>query len=192
MPLSIQNNMSYQLFFYIYKPFCSASKFSYALVRLWKLCFTTPPAFLFLTALEKSKSGTNSSLQTILKDNINKLIFEHLNINSVQNKFDCLADVIKNNIDFLMISEIEVDNPFPHGQFFQDHFGTPFRLDQNRNVGSIMFFIRNDILANVFSTDDRSIQSFLCRVKFLKKKWLLYCSCNFKHSSTESHLDSLS
>ena len=28
------------------------------------------------------KSGTNSSLQTIRKDNLNKLIFSHLNINS--------------------------------------------------------------------------------------------------------------
>ena len=41
--------------------------------------------------LEKAKSGTNSSLQTIRKDNLNKLIFAHLNINSIRNKFDSLA-----------------------------------------------------------------------------------------------------
>ena len=45
--------------------------------------------------LEKGKSGTNSSLQTIRKDNLNKLIFAHLNINSIRNKFDPLAEIIK-------------------------------------------------------------------------------------------------
>ena len=45
--------------------------------------------------LEKGKSGTNSSLQTIRKDNLNKLIFTHLNINSIRNKFDSLAEIIK-------------------------------------------------------------------------------------------------
>ena len=40
--------------------------------------------------LDKTKSGTNSSLQTLRKDNLNKPIFAHLNINSIRNKFDSL------------------------------------------------------------------------------------------------------
>ena len=72
--------------------------------------------------LEKAKFGTNSCLQTIRKDNLNKLIFAHLNINSVRNKFDSLADIIKDNIDTLMISESKVDSSFPDGQFFLDGF----------------------------------------------------------------------
>ena len=55
--------------------------------------------------LEKAESSTNSSLQTIRKDNLKKLIFAHVNINSIRNKFDSLADIIKDNIDILMISE---------------------------------------------------------------------------------------
>ena len=50
-------------------------------------------------SLENTKCGANSSLQTISKDYLNKLIFAHMRINSVQNKFDSLADIIKNNID---------------------------------------------------------------------------------------------
>ena len=83
--------------------------------------------------LEKAKFGTNSSLQTTRKDNLNKLIFAHLNINSIWNKFDSLADIIKDNIDILMISETKVDDSFPDGQFFLDGFGTPFHLSRNRN-----------------------------------------------------------
>ena len=79
-------------------------------------------------ALEKAKSGTNSSLQTILENNLNKLIYAHLNINSIRNKFDFLADIIKGNIYILLISETKVDDSFPDGHFFLDGFGKPFRL----------------------------------------------------------------
>ena len=60
-----------------------------------------------------------------------------------------------------MISETKVNHSFSVGQFLSDGFGTPFRLDRNRNSGGIMLFIRNDIPAKVFSTDDRSIESHL-------------------------------
>ena len=56
---------------------------------------------VYLT-LEKAKSDTNFSLQTMRKDNLNKLIFPHLNINSIRNTLDSLADIIKDNIDILM------------------------------------------------------------------------------------------
>ena len=55
-----------------------------------------------------------------------------------------------------------------------------------------MLFIRNDISAKVVSTDDRRIESFYVELNFQDKKWLLNCSYNPKHSSLESHLDSLS
>ena len=91
-----------------------------------------------------------------------------------------------------MASKTKVDDTFPDGQFFLDGFGTPFRLDWNRNGEGIMLFIRNDIPAKVVSTDDRSIESFYAELNFRKKKWLLNCSYNPKHNSIESHLDSLS
>ena len=83
-------------------------------------------------SLENTKCGANSSLQTIRTDYLNKLIFAHMRINSVQNKFDSLADIIKNNIDILMISETNEDDTFPDGQISSDGFGTPYCLDRNR------------------------------------------------------------
>ena len=133
--------------------------------------------------LEKAKPDANSSLQPIRKGNLNKLIFAHLNINSIGNESDSLADIIKDNIDILMISETKVDDSFPNGQFLLDGFGTPFRLDRNRNGESIMLFIRNDIPAKVISTDDRPIESFYVELNFRKKTWLLNCSHNPKHSN---------
>ena len=75
-----------------------------------------------------------------------------------------------------MISESKVDESFPDGQFFLDGFGTPFRLDRNRNDGGIMLFIKNDIPAKVVSTDDRPIESFYTESNFRKKNGLLNCS----------------
>ena len=60
-----------------------------------------------------------------------------------------------------MLSETKVDHSLPDCQFFLDGFGSPFRLDRNRNGGGIMLFIRSDIPAKVFSTDDRSVESHL-------------------------------
>ena len=105
---------------------------------------------------------------TILKADLNKLIFVHLNINSIGNKFNCLADIIKDNIDILMISEINVGNSFPDGQFFLDGFGIPFHNYRNRNCGGIMLFIRNDIPAKFVSTDDRPIEIFYVELNFRK------------------------
>ena len=53
----------------------------------------------------------------------------HVNINSVRNKFDSLADIIKNNMSILMTSETKVDDSFLDGQFFLNGFGASFRLD---------------------------------------------------------------
>ena len=124
--------------------------------------------------------------------NLNKLIFAHLNTKSIRNKFESLVDINKDNIDISMILETKVDDSFPDGQFFLDGFGTPFRLDRNRTGGGIILFIRNDIPAKVVSTDGRPIESFYVELNFRNKKWLLNCSYNPKHSSIESHLDSLS
>ena len=43
----------------------------------------------------------------------NNLIFAHLNIDSIRNKFDLLKEVVSNNIDILVISETKLDSSFP-------------------------------------------------------------------------------
>ena len=68
-----------------------------------------------------------------------------------------------------MILQTKVDDSFPNGQFFLDGFGTLLRLDRDRNGGGIMLFIRNDIPAKVFSTDDKPIESFYVELNFRKK-----------------------
>ena len=61
--------------------------------------------------------------------NLNCLLFAHININSVRNKFDQLVDGIKNNIDVFMISETKIDNSFPKKQFHYEGYCV-YRLDR--------------------------------------------------------------
>ena len=88
-------------------------------------------------------------MKTLRKDDLKKLIFVHLNINSVRNRVDPLDNV---NVDILIITEFKLDKSFPNGQVSLDGFGTPFRLDRERNGGVFMLFIRNDIPSKVVST----------------------------------------
>ena len=66
--------------------------------------------------------------------NFNKLIIAHLNINSLRNKFEFLISLIKDNTDFLMISETKLDQSFPTNQFMINGFSAPFRLDRNNDI----------------------------------------------------------
>ena len=81
---------------------------------------------------------------------MNKIIAGRLNINSIRNKFDFLAQQVKGNIDILMISETKLDESFLVIQFLIDGYSVPFRFDRNGNGGGILFYIREDILLSIY------------------------------------------
>ena len=110
---------------------------------------------------------------------MNKIIFAHLNINSVRNKFDQVADLMKGKIGELMTSESKIDDSFHDSQFFIDGYSAPYRLHRNRNGGGIMLFVRNDIPSKIISIEKLPIESFLIELHLRKKKWLtINCSYN--------------
>lgn len=51
-----------------------------------------------------------------------------------------LSDQTKGNIDVLMISETNIDNSFPKGNFLINGFSTPHKLDRNSNSARFMLF----------------------------------------------------
>ena len=75
------------------------------------------------------------TLKLFQKDNLNKIMFAHLNINSIRSKFDCLSEQVKGNIYILLIWETKIDDSFPVGQFIIDGFSPPYRLDHNCHDG---------------------------------------------------------
>ena len=75
--------------------------------------------------LKQAKENCRSVLNSLRKDNLDKLIFAHLNINSIRNKFNYLSEQIRGNVDILLVSETKVDDSFPQGQFVIDGFSAP-------------------------------------------------------------------
>ena len=80
----------------------------------------------------------NNTVKSLRKDNLNKPIFAHLNINSIRNQSELLSEQIKDNVDALMISQSKIDDSFPAGQFLIEWFCTLYRLDRNAKGGGIL------------------------------------------------------
>ena len=76
-------------------------------------------------------------LEQTRQKNSNRLIVALLNINSIRNKFDSLVEMVKENVDILLISETKIDSSFPKVQFHIDGF-TTYRLTEIY-VGEVYF-----------------------------------------------------
>ena len=117
-------------------------------------------------SVEDSKSSESPfiapytvSLQKLRINNESKIIFGHININSLRNKFDSLIEGIHGRIDILMISETKLDDTFPEGQFKIHGYSKPYRLDRNSNGGGIMIFVREDIPSKTLYVENLPMES---------------------------------
>ena len=114
----------------------------------------------------------NKGLKSIRSDNLNKSVFAHLNINSITNKFE-LVELVKDNIDYLMISETKTDDSFPTGNFVIDGYSTPHRSDRNSNVGRIFLYIREYIPSYLVATEKEPVESFYVELNLRNEKYLI-------------------
>ena len=63
-----------------------------------------------------------------------------------------------------------------HLSFLIDGFSSPFRLDQNRNVGSILVCVRSDIPSKFLRkySFPNDIEGLFVEIHFKNSKWLLF------------------
>ena len=83
----------------------------------------------------KKHDECNITLKIIRSDNLNKVFFARLNINSIRNKFQFLATQVKSKIDILMISETKIDKSFSKANFLMEGLSTPYSLDRDSKDG---------------------------------------------------------
>ena len=116
--------------------------------------------------------------------NKDRIIVGHLNINSLEKKFDPLVSLVQGNLDIFLCSETKIDSSFPPGQFLIDGYWCPFRRDRDpRGVtrgGGILLYVRDDIACKEIkvNTLPNDIECLLIEVKLRKKKYILvagYC-----------------
>ena len=125
-------------------------------------------------------SDIYSTLKSLKLKYFNKIVIAHLNINSLRNKFDLLSDIVKDNIDILLISETKIDESFPISAFLLPGFSPPIRRDRNANGGGVLLYIRSDIpsreLHDIPIPND--IECIFTEINLHKKKWLLISGYN--------------
>ena len=91
---------------------------------------------------------------------MNRLTIDHLNINSLGNRFNTLKHLVKISLGSFMILEIKVNEIFPRAQIFMDGFTPPYRMDRNTNGGCIALYVTKDIPSRqiLFKSDDKDVE----------------------------------
>ena len=141
---------------------------------------------------------TNDDFKTKLKDiritNLNRIVIFHININSIRNKFELLAEAVMGNVDILMVTETKIDESFPTSQFIIPGFTSPYCFDRTKDGRGILAYIREDIplkLLNI-SYIASDIECLGIEVNLRKVRWLVTCSYNPHKNNISNHLENLS
>ena len=64
-----------------------------------------------------------------------------------------MSSLIKNNIDVLMVLETKLHSTFPQSRFITEGYAPPFRYCKSASGGSILLFVREDVLARENQND---------------------------------------
>ena len=114
-----------------------------------------------LTNVEQKVTGGNRVLKSLRCSNLNKLVLAQLNINSIRKKFELLSEQVRGNVDFLIVSEIKIDDSFTIGNFLIHGFSPPYRLHCDLKGGGIMLYIREAIPSNLLATYTLQLQKIV-------------------------------
>ena len=124
--------------------------------------------------------------------NLNKLVFAHMNINSIRNKFGLFSDQVRGNVDVLIVSETKIDDNFPIANFLIHGFSLPYRLDHDSKDCGIMLYITENIPSNFLATDEEPIESLYVELNLWNEKYLINYSYNPHKTMIKNYLATLS
>ena len=90
----------------------------------------------FINPVNYSNELVGSALKFYRSKYPKKLIIGHININSINNKFEILKSILLDVLDIFMITETKLDNSFLEQKFHIEGFNNvPSRLYRNRYSG---------------------------------------------------------
>ena len=156
------------------------------------------PSFAASQAHENHTEGEVDDPHIILNKirakNNERIIIGHININSLENKFESLESLIKDKVDIIMVSETKIDASFPLAQFIIKGYSPPFRRDRDFHRGGLIIYIREDIPCKLLTLENlpNDVESIFIEIRVRKTKWLLVGGYNPKKASIAYFLDSIS
>ena len=146
-----------------------------SIILLLILTFVIAILSILNNSEEQSKNvmAPKESIRKLKFESPNKLIIGHLNINSIRNKFECLFDIVGNNIDIFLISESKLNNSFPNGQFLKDGFHAPFRKNRT-DKGGLLLYIGEHISCRELKIDlESQIETIFVEINLKKRNGFL-------------------
>ena len=73
-------------------------------------------------SIHDASLDTLSEIKTLRLRNVNNIIVENININSLPNKFEQLKELVMKHIDVLVFTETKLNNSMPTSQFLVKGF----------------------------------------------------------------------
>ena len=141
-----------------------------------------------------AKDDFKTKLKHIRIANLNRIVTSHININSIRNKFELLAEAVMGNVDIIMVTETRIEKSFPTSQFIIPSFTSPYCSDRTKEGGGILVHIREDIPSKLLNISyiASDIECLGIEVNLRKVKWLVICSYNPHKNYISNHLENLS
>ena len=97
-------------------------------------CKTAKNSKISDNKLDTMHENPIDSIRQLKLSNPHKIILSHLNINSLRNKFESIADVIQGTFHLFLLSETKIDESFPDEQFRLNNYKI-FQKERNRYGG---------------------------------------------------------
>ena len=126
-----------------------------------------------------------------------KLIFAHLNVNSLRNKFLEISTILSNGYcDILALSETKLDDSFSNSIFNVANFSL-HRKDRTNNGGGVAYFIRSSIphrIRNDMYTNDTDVEHIILETCLKGEKIFfiaVYKPPNVKNECLSSFLETV-
>ena len=107
-------------------------------------------------------------------ENPKNVLIDHLNVNSLRNKFDSIQLLIKEHIDICLLTETKLYNSFPNQQFHLNGYKL-FLKDRNKFGGGIAFYVNEIIPCKILNTHDLpdNIELLLLEISMKSRKCLV-------------------
>ena len=125
---------------------------------------SSPP----LTDPEINSLSDLTSIKLQRKENYENLIIGHLNIKSIRNKFEMVAEIIK-DFDIFLISESKLYSTFPNAQLRITGFRI-FRNNWNKFGGGLPLYVNDKIPSKFLNKQSISSDIELIAVEFHQNK----------------------
>ena len=122
----------------------------------------------------ENESNPFITLKELRLKNLDKIIIDHLNINSIRHKINLLQPMTEDNIDILVISETKIDHSFPENQFSIDGYNLPYHLDRNQDRGRLLVYFRSGIPSRKLITNlPENVEGIFFDMNICNKKCLI-------------------